>query len=122
MSLFSRYSSFRITFDKEACTHCGNCEHTCKAEAIDSKNLTIDTSRCVDCFNCVSSCAKGGLQYRLQFPGMKQEETVDTQAVKELYSSQLTVANSRRTFLATSATIAASLPIASAMPKEEKGK
>ena len=60
LSLFSRYSFFRITFDKEACTHCGNCEHTCKAEAIDSKNLTIDTSRCVDCFNCVSSCAKGG--------------------------------------------------------------
>ena len=83
LSLFSRYSFFRITFDKEACTHCGNCEHTCKAEAIDSKNLTVDTSRCVDCFNCVSSCAKGGLRYRLQFPGMKQEETVDTQAVKE---------------------------------------
>lgn len=82
LSLFSRYSFFRITFDKEACTHCGNCEHTCKAEAIDSKNLTIDTSRCVDCFNCVSSCAKGGLQYRLQFPGMKQEETVDTQSCK----------------------------------------
>lgn len=122
LSLFSRYSFFRITFDKEACTHCGNCEHTCKAEAIDSKNLTIDTSRCVDCFNCVSSCAKGGLRYRLQFPGMKQEETVDTQAVKELYSSQLAVANSRRTFLATSATIAASLPIASAIAEGGKGK
>ena len=37
LSLFSRYSFFRITFNKEACTHCGNCEHTCKAEAIDSK-------------------------------------------------------------------------------------
>lgn len=60
--------------------------------------------------------------YRLQFPGMKQEETVDTQAVKELYSSQLTVANSRRTFLATSATIAASLPIASAIAEGGKGK
>ncbi len=31
LSLFSRYSFFRITFNKEACTHCGNCEHTCKA-------------------------------------------------------------------------------------------
>ena len=59
MSLFSRYSFFRITFDKEACTHCGNCEHTCKAEAIDSKNLTIDTSRCVDCFNlCFFLCQR----------------------------------------------------------------
>ncbi len=48
LSLFSRYSFFHITFDKETCTHCGNCEHTCKAEAIDSKNLTVDTSRCID--------------------------------------------------------------------------
>ena len=33
LSLISRYSFFRISFDKEACTHCGNCEHTCKAVA-----------------------------------------------------------------------------------------
>ena len=102
LSLFSRYSFFRITFDKEACTHCGNCEHTCKAEAIDSKNLTVDTSRCVDCFNCVSSCSKGGLQYRLQLPTAS-------------HSGQSKATNSRRTFLATSATVAASLPIASAI-------
>jgi len=36
LSLISRYSFFRISFDKEACTHCGNCEHTCKAEAPNS--------------------------------------------------------------------------------------
>lgn len=75
LSLISRYSFFRISFDKEACTHCGNCEHTCKAEAIDSKNLTVDTSRCVDCFNCVSSCAKGGLQYRFKPSFKKEAET-----------------------------------------------
>lgn len=109
LSLFSRYSFFRITFDKEACTHCGNCEHTCKAEAIDSKNLTVDTSRCVDCFNCVSSCSKGGLQYRLQLPTAS-------------HSGQSKATNSRRTFLATSATVAASLPIASAIAGGGKGK
>lgn len=103
LSLSARYSLFRISFDKEACTHCGNCEHTCKAEAIDSQNLTVDTSRCVDCFNCVSSCAKGGLQYRLQLPG-KKEETPDASAD-----------TGRRSFLTASATVAASLPIASAM-------
>ena len=109
LSLFSRYSFFRITFDKEACTHCGNCEHTCKAEAIDSKNLTVDTSRCVDCFNCVSSCSKGGLQYRLQLPTAS-------------HSGQSKATNSRRTFLATSATVTASLPIASAIAGGGKGK
>lgn len=60
LSLISRYSFFRISFDKEACTHCGNCEHTCKAEAIDSKNLTVN--RCIvktegtDCGACSEHC------------------------------------------------------------------
>lgn len=119
LSIFSRYSLFRISFDKGSCTHCGNCEHTCKAEAIDSKSLTVDTSRCVDCFNCVSSCAKGGLQYRLQFPGKKQEgATADVVAAQSSPIEQPSAANSRRTFLATGATIAASLPIVSAIAEE----
>lgn len=29
LSLVSRYSQMRISFDKEACNHCGNCERTC---------------------------------------------------------------------------------------------
>lgn len=37
LSLVSRYSQMRISFDKEACNHCGNCERTCKAEAINAK-------------------------------------------------------------------------------------
>ena len=120
LSIFSRYSLFRISFDKGSCTHCGNCEHTCKAEAIDSKSLTVDTSRCVDCFNCVSSCAKGGLQY----PGKKQEgATADVLATQSSPIEQPAAANSRRTFLATGATIAASLPIVSAIAEDAgKGK
>ena len=96
LSLISRYSFFRISFDKEACTHCGNCEHTCKAEAIDSKNLTVDTSRCVNCFNCVSSCAKGGLQYRFK-PSFKKE--AETARIQTDVIQQATAPNSRRTFL-----------------------
>lgn len=106
LSLVSRYSFFRISFDKEACTACGNCEHTCKAEAIDSKRMTVDTSRCVDCFNCVSSCAKGGLQYRFE-PFYKKE--------KQEKPTEATVSNSRRTFLSAGATIAATLPVVSAI-------
>lgn len=111
LSLVSRYSFFRISFDKGACAQCGNCEHTCKAEAIDAKKMTVDTSRCVDCFNCVSSCAKGGLQYRFNPPFRKEEKTTEATPRKE----QQSAINSRRTFLATGATVAATLPIASAM-------
>lgn len=161
LSLISRYSFFRISFDKTACTHCGNCEHTCKAEAIDSRNLTIDASRCVDCFNCISSCAKGGLQYRFQ-PFFKKEassecvpsakEAIDPSvspvaispenpgvapcvqpvanpsAISPVHSTaKQTVAfrnegpgASRRTFLATGVSLAASLPVVSAIAEEVK--
>ena len=119
LSLISRYSFFRISFDKEACTHCGNCEHTCKAEAIDSKNLTVDTSRCVDCFNCVSSCAKGGLQYRFK-PSFKKE--AETARAQTDVIQQATAPNSRRTFLSAGATVAVSLPIVSTIAQGmEKG-
>lgn len=125
LSLVSRYSLFRISFDKNACTHCGNCEHTCKAEAIDSRTLTIDTSRCVDCFNCVSSCAKGGLQYRFQ-PAFKPEAKTTglptAEASPENFSAPR---NSRRSFLATGAALASTLPVVSALAEvssEGKGK
>lgn len=126
LSLVSRYSFFRITFDREACTHCGNCEHTCKAEAINSRELTVDTSRCVGCFNCVSSCSKGGLQYRfsplftknragIELP---QTETAGKDTNKEKEAALNT--NSRRAFLTTGATIATSLPLVSALAERTK--
>ncbi|WP_099465625.1 4Fe-4S dicluster domain-containing protein [Parabacteroides provencensis] len=110
LSLVSRFSLFRISFDKNACTHCGNCEHTCKAEAISSQDLTVDASRCVDCFNCVSSCAKGGLQYR--FRPLFKKEINQTETTQTLNSTEVQT-NSRRTFIATATTVAASLPIIS---------
>lgn len=116
LSLVSRYSFFRVSFDKDACTHCGNCEHTCKAEAINAKDLTIDTSRCVDCFNCVSSCSKGGLQYRFKpfFKKDQQQDEVKTTLEHQVVAEENIIsANSRRTFLATSATVAATFPVVS---------
>jgi ferredoxin len=105
LSLVSRYSLFRISFDKQLCNTCGNCERTCKAEAIDSKQMVVDTSRCVTCFNCTSSCTKKSLRYR--FRPFGKEETTPAAA------PQATSPNSRRTFFATGATIAATLPVLS---------
>ena len=116
LSLFSRYSLFRISFDKSSCTHCGNCEHTCKAEAINSKDLTVDTSRCVDCFNCISSCSKGGLQYRLQLPGQQKKDSSVT--IEKPTNTE--TANSRRTFIATGITVASSLPLASVIAGKKR--
>jgi ferredoxin len=100
LSLVSRYSFFRITFNEQLCNRCGNCERSCKAEAIDSKNMKVDTSRCVDCFNCTSSCTKDSLRYRFA-PFLRKEAGAGP--------------GSRRSFFVTGATIAASLPAVSAV-------
>ncbi len=105
LSLISRYSLFRVSFDASSCTSCGNCERACKAEAIDSKSMTVDSSRCVDCFNCLSTCPKGGLKYRLN-------RKAKTSKDKDSEESSI---NSRRAFLATGVTVASSLPVVSTL-------
>ena len=114
LSLFSRYSLFRISFDTSSCTHCGLCERSCKAEAIDSKNMTVDTSRCVDCFNCISSCSKGGLQYRFRPVSLRKQSEAPENAASSCD-------NNRRNFLKTGATLAATLPAVSTLAQAAEG-
>lgn len=114
LSLFSRYSLFRISFDTSSCTHCGLCERSCKAEAIDSKNMTVDTSRCVDCFNCISSCSKGGLQYRFRPVSLRKQSEAPENAASSCD-------NNRRNFLKTGATLAATLPAVSTLAQVAEG-
>ncbi|UKI45301.1 MAG: 4Fe-4S binding protein [Phocaeicola vulgatus] len=114
LSLFSRYSLFRISFDTSSCTHCGLCERSCKAEAIDSKNMTVDTSRCVDCFNCISSCSKGGLQYRFRPVSLRKQSEAPENAASSCD-------NNRRNFLKTGATLATTLPAVSTLAQAAEG-
>lgn len=109
LSIFSRYSLFRISINEKSCVHCGLCEKSCKAEAINSRNLRIDASRCVDCFNCLSACSNGSLHY-IYNPNFRQK-----QAKTEANTTINEPHNSRRTFLATGATVMASLPIVPAL-------
>lgn len=113
LGIISRYSLFRISFNESDCIQCGICEHTCKAEAIDSKNMTVDTSRCVDCYNCIGSCSKNALTYKFS-PGFKSGKTKSPERLK-VDTSSVNKANGRRNFLATTAAIAGSAPVLSAM-------
>ena len=108
LSLASRYALFRIGFDERLCNRCGNCERSCKAEAIDSKQMKVDASRCVTCFNCTSACAKNSLGYRFSPPAFRP-------AGKEAEARP----NSRRNFFAAGAAIAASLPAALASARTQ---
>ncbi len=96
LSLFSRFSLFRITFNESKCNNCGLCERSCKSECIDSKKQTVDISRCVNCFNCIPSCKKGGLEYRF-YLATKKKEIANTK--------------SRRSFIVTGAGLIAGISI-----------
>ena len=65
LSFFSRFSLFRIRFDKDKCKQCGLCEKNCKSRAIDVKNGKIDYSRCVVCFDCTDQCKFDALHYKV---------------------------------------------------------
>ncbi len=56
LGLVSKFSLFRVGFDRTACKACGKCLHVCKAGCIDLKAKQVDTSRCVACFNCLTAC------------------------------------------------------------------
>lgn len=64
LSLLSRSSLFRISFDTEKCRNCSLCTKNCKASCIDFKNHNVDYSRCVVCGDCLESCKFGALSYR----------------------------------------------------------
>ncbi|MDR1223734.1 MAG: 4Fe-4S dicluster domain-containing protein [Tannerella sp.] len=105
LSLVSRYSLFRITFDKDKCNHCTLCERNCKAEAIDSKNGTVDASSCVTCFNCTSACNRNSLKYTFAPPSWKK-----TSAITGAKKAPL-ISKSRRSFITTGAALAGSVPL-----------
>ena len=68
LSLFSRFSVFRIRFDESKCKHCGLCEKNCKARAIDATTGKIDYSRCVVCGDCTAQCKFDALHYTAKRP------------------------------------------------------
>ena len=78
LGLCSRYSIFRVQFDKDKCKSCGMCEKNCKAQAINFKNGTVDHSRCVVCGDCLDKCKFDALHYTAKRP-VAEPKPVDTE-------------------------------------------
>ena len=72
LSLFSRFSLFKVQIDGSKCVECGNCGRKCKASCIDTFNRQIDYSRCVACFDCIDNCKVGAISYKFAY-GKKAE-------------------------------------------------
>lgn len=106
----SKFSVFKPRFDEQKCISCGLCEKNCRCSAIDAKNHEIDYSKCVLCFNCISGCKKSAMVY-----GINKDKKDKCFADKE-YKKDNEGKTSRKTFLATVATIAT----ASTLKAQEK--
>lgn len=115
LSMFSKYSFFKIHMDEKLCNACGNCTRACKAECIDYKNMKVDNSRCVTCFNCITHCNRGGLHYRYVNPFKKKQSFFAAEPVTEVAKTN---AKGRRLFVSALGTLAASLPLAKALAQK----
>ena len=111
LSLFTRFSIFRIKINKNKCTSCGKCENACKAECIELKNKAIDNSKCVMCFNCLSACKPTALRYSVN--GFENEK----EGKSDRHSS-----HTRRSFLSLGAVGVLSYPASKLFPKKSLTK
>ena len=111
LSIVSRFSIFRISIDGSKCNSCKSCERTCKAEAIDAEKMKVDVSRCVTCFNCTSVCNKNSIKYRFAPFALSKRKTIALTDTPKADISKDTVSESRRSFIATGATLAGSVPL-----------
>jgi ferredoxin len=100
LGLVSKFALFRIRIDPAKCNQCGLCAKACKSECIDSGEGKVDVSRCVVCFNCLNRCNKQALSYGFANKVQPQEKGMN-----------------RRAFIATTTTLALTLPILPAWAK-----
>jgi ferredoxin len=121
LGLVARHSILKPAIDTSKCNGCGLCARNCKAACIDSKNHTIDYSRCVDCMDCLEKCRQKAISYKY----VKRDETASAKSAKdnashkdaasdtsaESKSGNQSIDTSRRTFLAGSAVLAATVAL-----------
>lgn len=104
LGFFAKHSIFKPVFDTDKCNSCGLCEKNCRCSAIDSKSHVIDYTKCVTCFNCINKCHRDAMRYKLA--GVDNINKVEKIADNDTRGK-----TSRKTFIATVATIAAASTI-----------
>ena len=118
LSFIARHSLFRPVIDRTACKDCGLCARSCKSSCIDIRSHTIDLTRCVACMDCIGVCRHHALHYSLRRSSGGSAEPADTSS--RVSSGTLgPVDSSRRSFLVSSALIAAA--VAEAQEKKVDG-
>ena len=60
-ALFQKISLLRLSLDKEACIHCGQCASGCRMK-VDPSRMP-DSTECIRCGDCIGSCPKKALSF-----------------------------------------------------------
>ncbi len=98
----SRFSLFKVNFDKNKCTRCGLCAGVCKSECISVKNYSVDHTRCVVCFNCLNICPEAALSMKPKFVHMEKKASLHTSVnIHEVRSTGRSHDKNRRKLLLT---------------------
>ena len=96
LSFFSRFSLFRVQFDKSKCKNCSLCERNCKTSAIDFRQGKIDYSRCIVCGDCIDKCKFDALHYEMvkikKTESKAQKTKVETDTSRRAFMSGALVA------------------------------
>lgn len=114
LGYLSKWSFMKIVIDTEKCNGCGVCARNCKAACINSKEHKIDYTRCVACMDCIGKCRQGAIFYEPCTITRAIERADKIKAEREAAAgdeSKADVGVSRRTFLAVTATMAATTAI-----------
>lgn len=111
LSFLARWSWFKPVIDPQKCTECSLCSRKCKAACIDFKQHKIDYSRCVTCMDCIETCKHQAISYRHSSPAFKPTSP----------KPQIPTDPSRRSFLATSAIVAATTALKAQEMKVDGG-
>ncbi len=117
LGFISRFSWLKPVIDTEKCNGCGLCAKNCKAACINSKEHKIDYSRCVVCMDCIEKCKKGAISY-IHPTSCK---TCTQAPLEEKGTEAEKVDTSRRTFLTTTAVVAATAAIKAQENKVDGG-
>ena len=117
LGFVSRFSWLKPVIDTEKCNGCGLCAKNCKAACINSKEHKIDYSRCVACMDCIEKCKKGAISFTHPSSCKSCTQTPSEEKVTNTEK----VDTSRRTFLTTTAVVAATAAIKAQENKVDGG-
>jgi ferredoxin-type protein NapH len=70
-SLISRFSIFRVRYNKESCTNCMNCIHICPEREVltlvGKSSGFVTKGECTNCGRCIEVCNDNALKFDIRY-------------------------------------------------------